>query len=90
MVVDLLLRFEDAVCDISYLRTDGMSDDGLNAITAEASAGCDCTRQIDYLIAVMLDVRCYIVLESAFGLIAITYTEFHTHVIYGAGIHPLG
>ena len=90
MVVDIFLALEDAVCDISHLRTHGVAYNGLHAVTAECTFSSYGLRQSGNLVVIMGDIGRDIVFEARFGLVAITKAQFYTHVVHCSGIHPLG
>ena len=89
MVVYLLLAFENTVGNISYLRTDSMTDNRLHTVAAKGTAGRYRGRHIDYLIVIMRDIGGDIIFETAFGLVAVTQLELYTHIIHRTGVHPL-
>ena len=72
MVVNLLLALENAVGDVSHLRSDSVTYNGLYTVTTECTAGSYCCRHIDYLIVIMRDIGRDIVFEAAFGLVTVT------------------
>ena len=88
MVVYLLLTLEDTVGYIAHLRSHGMADYGLHAVTAEGATGRYRLRQFGHGVLVMREVGGDVILEAALGLVAVAERQLHTHIIHRAGVDP--
>ena len=88
MVVNLVLALEDAVVDIAYLGTHGMTHNAFHTVATEGSLGCDGLRKLGHGIAVCADIAGNVRLEVA-NLSAVSEVEFKTLVVHLTGVYPL-
>ena len=73
MVVNLFLALENAVGNIAYLGTHGMTDDTLHTVTAKLTVGCYRCRQFGNLVGVTADIAVHVPRQPVMQLVTITY-----------------